>query len=172
MSALKKLIKILLIILLAVVLLVGVVYLCLLGRGGAYYNDDGSYAHVDAGNSFNHIMNHPALEGMGENILPLGSDLLKTLTGPWKLKIMIPFLGKHEETVVDALNYAIDCAENGESRFVSFYSAEEKTADPAKENTGLLFYKTQEDAPYVLICPGGGFTMLGVASSGYPYIEP
>ena len=171
-SVLKKTAKILLMILLAIVVLVGVVYLCLLGRGGDYYNDDGSFAHVDASNSFNHIMNHPALDGMGDNILPLGSDLLKTLTGPWKLKIMIPFLGKHEETVVNALNYAIDCAENEESRFLSFYSEQEKSADPYKEETGLLFYKTQEDAPFVLICPGGGFTMLGVASSGYPYIEP
>lgn len=172
MSVLKKTSKILLVIVLAIVILVGVVYLCMLGRSGAYYNEDGSYTHVDAGNSFNHIMNHPGLKGMGENILPLGSDLLKTLTGPWKLKIMIPFLGKHEETVVDALNYAIDCAENGESQFVNFYSTEEKAADPYKEDTGLLFYKTEEGAPFVLICPGGGFTMLGVASSGYPYIEP
>lgn len=168
----KKLGKILLIALLAVVVLVGAVYLCLMGRGGRYTEADGSYKHVSAGNSFNYIMNHPGLEGMGEDVLPLGSDLLRKLTGPWKLKIMIPFLGKHEDTVVNGLNYAIDCAENGESEFISFYSAEEKAADPYKEDTGLLLYRTEADAPFVFICPGGGFTMLGVASSGYPYIEP
>ena len=172
MPVLKKLLKILLVILLAMAALVGIVYLCLLGRGGDYYSEDGSYTHVNAGNSFNYIMNHPGLEGIGEDILPLGSDLLRTLTGPWKLKIMIPFLGKHEQTVVDALNYAIDCAQKEESSFLSFYSEEDKAADSSKADTGLLMYKTAEDAPFVLICPGGGFTMLGVASSGYPYVEP
>ena len=169
---LKKLGKILMIILLAIVILVAAAYVCLMGRGGRYTEEDGSYRRVSAANSFNYIMNHPGLEGMGEDVLPLGSDLLRKLTGPWKLKIMIPFLGKHEETVVNGLNYAIDCAENGESEFISFYSAEEKAADPYKEDTGLLLYRTEADAPFVFICPGGGFTMLGVASSGYPYIEP
>jgi len=169
---LKKLGKILLIALLVIVVLVGAAYLCLMGRGGSYTEADGSYKHITANHSFNYIMNHPGLEGLGENVLPLGSELLQKLTGPWKLKIMIPFLGKHEETVVNGLNYAIDCAENGESEFISFYSDAEKAADPAREATGLLAYRTEEGAPFVFICPGGGFTMLGVASSGYPYIEP
>lgn len=172
MSAFKKILKGVLIALAAVVLLIVIAYVCLMGRGGSYYNEDGSYTHVSARNSFNHIMNHPALEGIGEDVLPLGSELLRTVTGPWKIKIMIPFLGKHEETVVDALNYAIDCAQNGESSFISFYSAETVSEDAHKADTGLLMYRTAEDAPFVLICPGGGFTMLGVASSGYPYVEP
>ncbi len=172
MKALKKAGKIALIILAVVVALVILVYLLLLGSNGGYTNDDGSYKKIDANCSFNYIMNHPGLEGLGEEVLPLGNDLLRTVCGPWKLKVMIPFLGKHEETVVNGLNYAIEAAETGRSEFISYYDAEAKAADPAKEDTGLLYYPTEEGAPFVVVAPGGGFTMLGVASSAYPYVAP
>ena len=171
-KVLKTLKNIVLIALAVVVGLVIIAYLALLGKGGQYYNDDGSYKKVDAGCSFNYIMNHPGLEGLGEEVLPLGSDLLRTVCGPWRLKIMIPFLGKHEQTVVDGLNYAIEAAENGRSQFISYYDDTAKAAEPAKADTGLLFYKTAEGAPFVVVAPGGGFTMLGVASSAYPYAQP
>ncbi len=164
--------KIISIVLIAVVALVIIVYLLLLGKNGSYTNPDGSYKQITANSSFNYIMNHPGLEGLGENVLPLGGKLVRTLTSPWKLKVMIPFLGKHEETVVDGLNYAIEAAQNGTSEFISYYSNEDKAADPTKEDTGLLYYKTAEGAPFVVVAPGGGFTMLGVASSAYPYAKP
>ena len=172
MKVLRIIGKVILIALITVIALAIIAYLLLLGKGGKYTNEDGSYKQVDANCSFNYIMNHPGLEGLGEDVLPLGNDLLRTVTGPWKLKIMIPFLGKHEETVVNGLNYAIAARESGVSEFISYYDAADKAADPAKEDTGLLFYKTAEGAPFVVVAPGGGFTMLGVASSAYPYAEP
>lgn len=172
MKILKRIGKILLICLGAILALALIAYLLLLGKGGSYYNEDGSYKTVDANCSFNYIMEHPGLEGLGEEVLPLGSDLLRTLTGPWKLKIMIPFLGKHEETVVNGLNYAIQASQNGTSQFLSYYDDAAKAADPAKEDTGLLYFRTEEGAPFVVVAPGGGFTMLGVASSAYPYAKP
>ena len=172
MKALKIIGKVILIVLAVIVALAIVAYLLLLGSNGSYTNDDGSYKKIDANCSFNYIMNHPGLSGLGEEVLPLGNDLLRAVTGPWKLKIMIPFLGKHEETVVNGLNYAIAAAESGGSEFISYYDDAAKAADPAKEDTGLLYYKTAEGAPFVVVAPGGGFTMLGVASSAYPYAQP
>lgn len=172
MTALKTAKKVLLITLAVIVGLLVLAYVLLMGKGGSYYNADGSYKQVDANCSFHYIMNHPGLEGLGEEVLPLGNKVLHTVCGPWKLKIMIPFLGKHEETVVDGLNYAIAASETGKSEFISYYDDAAKAADPAKEDTGLLFYKTAQDAPFVVVAPGGGFTMLGVASSAYPYAKP
>lgn len=171
-SALKIVKKIVLIVLAAIVGLVIIAYLLLLGKNGKYINEDGSYKQIDANCSFQYIINHPGLEGLGENVLPLGNDLLRTVCSPWKLKVMIPFLGKNEATVVDGLNYAIAASETGKSEFISYYSDADKTADSAKEDTGLLYYKTKEGAPFVVVAPGGGFTMLGVASSAYPYAQP
>lgn len=172
MKVLKRIRNIILIVLAAIIGLVICAYLLLLGRNGSYYNEDGSFARIEATHSFNYIMQHPALEGMGEDVLPLGSNLLRTVCGPWKLKVMIPFLGKHEQTVVDGLNYAIEKAEAGRIEYVRFYTDADIAADPAKKDTGLLYYRTAENAPFVIIAPGGGFTMLGVASSAYPYAKP
>lgn len=172
MKAVKIIGKVLAITVVTLIALVIIAYLLLLGSNGSYLNEDGSYKEVDVNCSFNYIMEHPGLEGLGEEVLPLGNDLLRTLTGPWKLKVMIPFLGKHAETVVDGLNYAIKAAEEGRSEFISYYSDADKAADPAKEDTGLLYYKTEDGAPFVIVAPGGGFTMLGVASSAYPYAQP
>ena len=151
----KRIRNIILIVLAAIIGLVLCAYLLLLGRGGSYYNEDGSFVRIEANHSFNYIMQHPALEGMGEDVLPLGSDLLRTVCGPWKLKIMIPFLGKHEQTVVDGLNYAIEQAEAGQTEYVRFYSTADIEADSAKADTGLLYYKTAEGAPFVIVAPGG-----------------
>ncbi len=172
MKILKTAGKVILITLAAIVVLAMLVYLLLMGSKGSYLDEDGRYQEIDANCSFNYIMNHPGLEGLGEEVLPLGNDLLRKVCGPWKLKVMIPFLGKHEETVVNGLNYAIAAAQNGTSQFISYYDAAAKAADPTKEDTGLLFYKTAEGAPFVVVAPGGGFTMLGVASSAYPYAQP
>lgn len=172
MKVLKLVGKILLIILATLIALVIVAYLLLLGSNGSYQNEDGSYKQIDSNCSFNYIMNHPGLNGLGEEVLPLGNNMLRKVCGPWKLKIMIPFLGKHEETVLNGLNYAIAAAESGQSEFISYYDREAKLEDPKKEDTGLLYYKTAEGAPFVVVAPGGGFTMLGVASSAYPYAQP
>lgn len=172
MKALKLTGKIFLIVLAAVISLAVISYLLLLGSNGSYQDEDGSYKQIDANCSFNYIMNHPCLNGLGEDVLPLGNELLRKVCGPWKLKVMIPFLGKHEETVVNGLNYAIAAAESGRSEFISYYDRKAKLEDPEKEDTGLLYYKTAEGAPFVVVAPGGGFTMLGVASSAYPYVQP
>ena len=173
MTKLKKLGKILLIALAVLLGLILLTYLLLCGKGGSYYNEDGSYKHVSASHSFRYIMNHPALGELGENALPLGGKALRTVTSPWKLKIMIPFLGKHEPTVVGGINYTIDMAEAGRTDYVPIYSESEMAANPTKEKAGLFIYRAEdENAPFVVVVPGGGFTMLGVASSAWPYAEP
>ena len=171
MNILKKLLKIFLIILAAALLLVLAAYLCLLGRSGDYTDESGSYTHIDSRNSFTYICAHPGLAGLGEDVLPWDGSMLNTLVRPLKLKLLIPFLGKHEETVVDSINYTIDRYEDGSAEFLSYYSEAEIAADPSKTDTGLLYYHTADGAPFVVICPGGSFTFVGVVSSGYPYVQ-
>lgn len=171
MKVLKGILKGLGIAAASVVVLVGIVYLCLLGKGGDYTEADGSYTQVHAGHSFSYICGHPGLEGLGEDVLPWEGSVLYRVAKPLKLKLLIPFLGKHEATVVDGLNYTISQTEAGQAEYLPLYSADEIAADPEKEDTGLMYYHTEDGAPFAVICPGGSFTFIGVASSGYPYVE-
>ncbi|MBQ2895241.1 MAG: alpha/beta hydrolase [Oscillospiraceae bacterium] len=169
MSILKKVGKSLLILLAVLLVLVVLVYVALLGRGEDYYNADGGYSHIDGKSSFIHIGGHPGLEGLGEDVLPWDGSLLNKVVKPLRLRLLIPFLGKHEATVVDGINYTIDRYSDGSAGFLDYYSESDKAADPSKSDTGLVYYKTAEGAPFVLVVPGGSFTFVGVASSGYPY---
>lgn len=171
MKVLKKILKIILIAIVAVLLLLLLAYICLLGKGGDYTDKTGTYTHIDGKSSFSHICAHPGLEGLGEDVLPWDGSLLNTVVKPLKLKLLIPFLGKHEATVVDSINYTIDRYEDGSAAFLRYYSQADIEADSSKQDTGLVYYHTADDAPFVVICPGGSFTFIGVASSGYPYVE-
>lgn len=43
------------------------------------------------------------------------------------------------------------------------------TDNPAKESTGLFFFRGKPGAPFAIICPGGGFSYVGSIHEGFPY---
>ena len=49
------------------------------------------------------------------------------------------------------------------------YTEQEKTAVPAKRNTGLFFYRGKPGAPFAVVNPGGGFAYVGSFHEGFPY---
>lgn len=166
-KVIKTILKIIVILLVCLILL----YLFLMGKSDDHTDKNGVYAHIDSGHSFAHICSHPGLYGLGEDVLPWDGSFLNTIAKPLKLKLLIPFLGKHEDTIVDSINYTIDRYQDGSASFLPYYSEEEIAADAGKTDTGLVYYHTADGAPFVLICPGGSFTFVGVVSSGYPYVK-
>jgi acetyl esterase/lipase len=53
--------------------------------------------------------------------------------------------------------------------FFAFYSEEQKRKQPARENTGLFFFRGKPGAPFAVISPGGGFAYVGSLHEGFPY---
>ncbi|MCU0591200.1 MAG: hypothetical protein MUC57_06980 [Desulfobacterales bacterium] len=53
--------------------------------------------------------------------------------------------------------------------FYPFYSEEQRQAQPARENTGLFFFRGKPVAPFAVISPGGGFSYVGSVHEGFPY---
>lgn len=75
----------------------------------------------------------------------------------------------HVETTLDVLNSMREAAQNGETIFYDIYSEEEKAADPAKENTGLFFFRGEADAPFAVVNAGGGFSYVGALHESFPH---
>jgi acetyl esterase/lipase len=73
------------------------------------------------------------------------------------------------EIVVGALNHMIDDAANGKAIFHDFYTQTQKRNQPAKNNTGLFFFRGKPGAPFAVISPGGGFSYVGSIHEGFPY---
>ena len=73
------------------------------------------------------------------------------------------------EKTVEIVNYMKDHAEAGETIFYDIYTAEEKAADPAKEDTGLFFFKGDPGARFAVCNAGGGFSYVGAMHDSFPH---
>ncbi|MEG0275786.1 MAG: alpha/beta hydrolase [Coprobacillus sp.] len=53
--------------------------------------------------------------------------------------------------------------------FYSFYSKEEILEDSSRRDTGLFFFKGNDDAPYAVCNAGGGFAYVGALHDSFPH---
>lgn len=57
----------------------------------------------------------------------------------------------------------------GETVFYDIYTDEEKAADPAKENTGLFFFRGEAGKPFAVCNAGGAFAYVGAMHDSFPH---
>jgi acetyl esterase/lipase len=70
---------------------------------------------------------------------------------------------------VEIVNYMKDHAEAGDTIFYDIYTDAEKAADPAKEDTGLFFFKGKPGAKFAVCSAGGGFAYVGAMHDSFPH---
>jgi acetyl esterase/lipase len=74
-----------------------------------------------------------------------------------------------QDKTVEVCNYLKSHAEAGETVFYDIYSDEEKAEDPAKEDTGLFFFRGDPSAKFAIINAGGGFAYVGAMHDSFPH---
>ncbi len=73
------------------------------------------------------------------------------------------------DMTVEVLNYLRDRADAGETVFIDIYTDAEKADDPAKADTGLIFFRGNEGARTAIVNAGGGFAYVGAMHDSFPY---
>ena len=73
------------------------------------------------------------------------------------------------DKTVEIANYMKSHAENGDVIFYDIYTDEEKAADPAKEDTGLFFFKGDPGERFAVCNAGGGFAYVGAMHDSFPH---
>lgn len=73
------------------------------------------------------------------------------------------------DTTVEIANFLKENAEAGGTVFYDIYTDEEKTADPAKEDTGLFFFKGNPGEKFAICNAGGGFAYVGAMHDSFPH---
>lgn len=73
------------------------------------------------------------------------------------------------EKTVEIANYLKDQAEAGEQIFYDIYTEEEKAEDPAKENTGLFFFRGEPQEKFALVNASGGFAYVAAMHDSFPH---
>ncbi len=133
-------------------------------------NGTGSYSHITTSDLVHDIVNHPAFKSFGQYILPWGNN---TSYYDMSLKNVHSLLPYHNHVdpgvVVDAINHMIDEINDGKTLFYDFYTEKQKQEVRAKKSTGLFFFRGKPEAPFAIVCPGGGFAYVGSLHEGFPH---
>lgn len=113
------------------------------------------------------VISDPVFGGHGRLIFPVDSgyysgDTLGTLRLTWYSNI-------DPEKTVEIANYLRNRAAAGETYFYDIYTDEEKTADPAKQDTGLFFFKGNPGEKFAVCNAGGGFAYVGAMQDSFPH---
>ena len=113
------------------------------------------------------VINDPVFKGYGNLIFPVDSgyysgDTLGELELTWYNNI-------DPDKTVEIANYLKERAAIGETVFYDIYTEEEKTADPAKKDTGLFFFKGNPGEKFAVCNAGGGFAYVGAMQDSFPH---
>jgi ABC-type oligopeptide transport system substrate-binding subunit len=127
------------------------------------------YNHLTTSNVIRDIVNHPAFIGFGESLLPRDNNSGYYNTQLSNVASLMPYHNHVEpDIVVGAINHMIDETNDEKTIFYDFYTNEQKQQDPSTGKTGLFFYRGKLDAPFAIVCPGGGFSYVGSLHEGFP----
>jgi acetyl esterase/lipase len=126
--------------------------------------------HLAADSRLRDLLKHPAFAGFGHLIMPWDNRAYDEGMPLSDLSSLLPYhTHVRPDVVVGSLNRMIDDVSGGKPVFHDFYTAAQKQEQPARENTGLFFFRGRPGAPFALISPGGGFSYVGSIHEGFPY---
>lgn len=113
------------------------------------------------------VINDPVFGDYGRLIFPADAgyysgDTLGKLRLTWYSNI------DPDETVA-ITNYMKEHAAAGDTIFYGIYTEEEKAADPAKEDTGLFFFKGKPGERFAICNAGGAFAYVGAMQDSFPH---
>lgn len=113
------------------------------------------------------VINDPVFENYGRLIFPVDNsyysgDTLGKLRLTWYNNI-------DPDKTVEIANYMKSHAEKGDVIFYNIYTDEEKAADPAKDDTGLFFFKGNPGERFAVCSAGGGFAYVGAMQDSFPH---
>ncbi len=115
--------------------------------------------HLTIHSTIADVLTHPAFDGFSRYILPLewGYDADMQLSNVSRL---LPYHNYIDaERCVGYINQMIDSVATGRSIYY----------DLGHEDAGLFFFRERPNAPFAVICPGGGFSYVGSIHEGFPH---
>ncbi len=115
------------------------------------------------------VINDPAFKGYGRLIFPVDRSIDKSLTLREVGSILAYYTYVNTDRTVEIVNYMKTKAEAGKQIFYDIYTDKEKTADPAKKNTGLFFFRGKPGKKFAIVNAGGAFVYVGALHDSFPH---
>lgn len=149
-------------------------YMCMvLTACGASEKTIEQESRVDAEKMYNRqtkiedVINDEIFGDYGRLVFPVESgyysgDTLEDLRLTWYNNI-------DPDTTVEIVNTMRTSVIQGQTIFYDIYTEEEKEADPAKEDTGLFFFRGNEGEKFAICNAGGAFAYVGAMQDSFPH---
>lgn len=139
-------------------------------RVAATFETSGKPKHLEPESRLVELLKHPAFAGYARLLLPRDDHTYDENMRISDINSLLPYHSNVDpDVVVSALNRMIDDRAAGRAVFYDFYTTEEKRTEPARESTGLFFFRGRPGAPFAIVAPGGGFSYVGSIHEGFPY---
>jgi acetyl esterase/lipase len=115
------------------------------------------------------VIDDPVFAGYGRLIFPADKTIDKRMTLNEAGNILTWYNYVNPARTVEIVNELRTHAEAGEQIFYDIYTDEEQAADPAKQNTGLFFFRGNPGEKFAIVNAGGGFEYVGALHDSFPH---
>jgi acetyl esterase/lipase len=142
------------------------------GAGGTKESTviEGGGGHLNSRSTLRDVLNHPAFAEFGPLLLPWDDRAQNEDMPLTQIGSLLPYHSHVDpHTVTSALNRMIDDVSSGKPVFYRFYSDGQRQDQPARNLTGLFYFRGRPGAPFAVVSPGGGFSYVGSVHEGFPY---
>ena len=113
------------------------------------------------------VINDPAFGDFGRLLFPVNSGYY---SGTRLDNLSLTWYGALDTAeTVEIVNTLKTDAMNGNTVFFDIYTDEEKAANPAKNDTGLFFFRGEPGAKTAICNAGGGFVFVGAMQDSFPH---
>ena len=110
-----------------------------------------------------------AFGNYGRLIFPVDMRISNDLTLE-NISSILPWYSEiNTDKTVEIVNYLRNEAESGRQIFYDIYSDSEKADDPEKQNTGIFFFKGNDNAKSAVVNAGGGFVYVAGIHDSFPH---
>lgn len=140
--------------------------LCLMGSAALAENTAAQAVYTE-NTAISEVVNDPVWEDYGRLLFPVDEGYMSGRTlgemGLARYSHIDP------AATVEVLNTLRSRAADGQTVFYDIYTDEEKAADPAREDTGLFFFRDEPGARFAVCNAGGGFAYVGAMHDSFPH---
>ena len=115
------------------------------------------------------VINNKSFQNFGNLIFPVDRTIDKNMTLETCDDLYIWYNYMNADKTVEIVNYMKEQVDSGNQIFYSIYTEEEMKQEPKKRNTGIFFFRGNENSKFAIVNAGGGFMYVGAMQDSFPH---
>lgn len=115
------------------------------------------------------VINNKSFENFGNLIFPVDRTIDKNMTLEEAEDLYVWYNYINPNKTVEIVNYMKEQADRENQIFYSIYTEEEMVSDSEKRNTGIFYFRGNQNATFAILNAGGGFMYVGAMQDSFPH---